>query len=203
MAKAAWNYLEEIRDRLIELIDVRCAAQATPFVAIGNRSQRADPGRRPRPTARPAAGLAHEFPSVVVRHGDVRGEAFEATRSDAHEIDPDGSPDEFEVEADFAAIVTHAAENDGANSRADLELEQAWRDGGRQLAIPGAPTEEELSDEGEPTGRTVNSTRLKYVVGWGPIEVRRRTRRVRKATRQQTRITITVRAVIYASELSS
>jgi hypothetical protein len=179
----AWNYIAELRNRLLALIHYRNGLVG--FVGIANVAKVVDNALNPLPISKPSAGLPIDFPQIDVTYGGGEDDAFNAVETideplffDAGEPKP--------VKRDFSIVIIHEARQYDKNAQVDLEVCEAIKAGGRMLSMPADPI----------------ATALVYVVKWGPMRFDVRPRNVKKKVRMQTRITLTVEMQIEVGEFN-
>lgn len=175
----AVNYVAMIRNRLLTLLHARMAVNG--FAGVANVATPDDTAYVPRPLGKPSAGIASDFPQIDIENGagDVPGYNPSPTTA------VNGEPLEWECTQDFTFVVIHHGKQHDLNSQNDLEVIEAIRAGGRQLAVPG-----------------VADSALGFVSHWGPVTTARRSRRVKRAIRHTSRIGVRVTFILYPPELS-
>lgn len=185
MPTTARNYVKEVRDRLILLLE-RHPATNTALKA-GNRSRRSDTSPR---------GLAHkpegrqpaDFPQLKISTGERTDTAFSNPETFAHEDDDPDADYPADITQNYEAVVIHEDLNEDRANAFDLEVAVAFRAGRRRLIDPATP-----------------ASALGFVLFWGPLTARRaeeQSEETQNVRRLVTRMTIPVRMQFDEPELT-
>jgi hypothetical protein len=174
----AWNYIADVRNRLLALIHYR--RNLNNFVSINNVAKVHDADYVPLLSGKPSARTAGDFPQIDVAYGDGTDPLLANIQTIG--LEPE---DTVELYNDFAVVMTFEGRQYDANAQTELEVMSALRAGGRQLALPSLP-----------------DSALDYVVRWGDARIRRQPRKAYKAVRMESRAVIRVYMEIMGSEFN-
>lgn len=180
---ATFNYIKALRDRLILLIERH---SPTAEIKVNNRSKRDDTARTPAPMVKGAKAPA-DFPELIVRASDGTDPAYSDPQTFGDEADDGSAAWEVPVSQSFELTLTHDDFNEDENNALELEVKAAIRRGGLKLADPN----------------NAGSTKLAYVLAWGPITERRTDEDVRGKIRPVVRFTVPITMQLSAAAIVS